>query len=262
MFPKNNAPESVWSGRVARWLVPAALLALGFCLIPLLQTCGLKCFPGDLGDARFNDVVLEHFYRWMTGQQRSLISPSYFYPMPGALTFSDNHWGSAWIYSIFRMIGADRYQAFDLWYLSAFIANFVATNYVFRRLGFSVVASAVGAFAFTFAMPVVAKYGHAQLVWRALIPLALLCWQRFRETSAVRWVGRLAITVALQFFVSIYLGYFLLLFIAAWAVCQWLIEGWGPRKWLEPWLQWRAAGGRKELVTAGVTILLALIAVA
>ena len=27
--------------------------------------------PGDIGDARFNSYVLEHFFRWITGQAPS-----------------------------------------------------------------------------------------------------------------------------------------------------------------------------------------------
>ncbi len=26
-----------------------------------------------------------------------LLNPGFFYPMPAALAFSDNHWGTAWI---------------------------------------------------------------------------------------------------------------------------------------------------------------------
>ena len=71
-----------------RWLAPVVLLALGFWFVPLAHTCHMACVPGDLGDARFNGVILEHFYRWLVGKEASLLSPSFFFPMPGAVTFS------------------------------------------------------------------------------------------------------------------------------------------------------------------------------
>lgn len=242
-----------------RWLLPLALFAFGFWLLPWSLTCGLGCYPGDYGDARFNGVVLEHFFRWATGHDRSLISPPFFYPMPGVSTFSDNHWGTAWLYSIFRAFGWDRYEAFDLWFMAGFAANFAACHYVLRKQRFSTLASAVGAFLFTFAMPVIAKYGHAQLICRALAPLGLLYWQTFRETGGWRWLGWLALSVVGQFYISIYIGYFTVLVIGSWALAQWAVEGWGPRQWFAQWGSWNQPESRRELLLASTTIVIALL---
>ncbi len=241
----------------SRWLPPLLLFAVGFILVPWAHTCQLSCVPGDMADARFNGVVLEHFYRWLTGLDTSLLSPSFFYPVPGALTFSDNHWGTAWIYSAYRALGWDRYQAFDLWYLTGFVANYVVCNVVFRRMHFSPLASAVGAFAFTFAMPVLARHGHAQLTYRFLMPVALLLWQRFSVDGRWRWIAGLAVAVVAQFYISIYLGYFTLLLLVAWCLAQWAIEGVGPRHWMAQWLQWKQPSVRRELILVGITLLAA-----
>ncbi|MEN5426727.1 hypothetical protein ABE522_10250 [Stenotrophomonas pennii] len=241
----------------SRWLAPLLLFAVGFILVPWAHTCQLSCVPGDMADARFNGVVLEHFYRWLIGLDTSLLSPSFFYPVPGALTFSDNHWGTAWIYSAYRALGWDRYQAFDLWYLTGFVANYVVCHVVFRRLRFSPLASAVAAFAFTFAMPVLARHGHAQLTYRFLMPVALLLWQRFSVDGRWRWIAGLAVAVVAQFYASIYLGYFTLLLLVAWCLAQWAIEGVGPRRWMAQLLQWRQASVRRELLLVGITLLAA-----
>ncbi|MCW1776912.1 hypothetical protein NB693_21265 [Pantoea ananatis] len=137
-----------------------------------------------MGDARFNGIILEYFYRWLGGHEQSLTSPGFFYPMPGALTFSDNHWGSAWIYSLFRAVGADQYRAFDLWYLTAYALNYLAAHLFLRRMHFSPVASALGAFVFASRLP------YSQLMYRCMLPVALLAWQRFREEGRPLWVGR------------------------------------------------------------------------
>lgn len=247
--------QSLWR----RWLWPSVLLMVGFYLVPVVQTCGLDCVPGDLGDSRFNNVVLEHFYRWMTGQEGSLLSPSFYYPMPGVSTFSDNHWGTAWIYALLRGLGWDRYQAFDLWYLGGYLTNFVISHWVFRRLRFSPLASASAAFAFAFAMPVIARHGHAQLSYRFLMPVGLLLWQCFRTDGRWRWVGLLALAIAGQFYISIYLGYFMVLLLGAWAVAQLLLE----RNAGAPWFgQWREQGARGEIAVSLLGIVVAVVSVA
>lgn len=248
------------NGQEWRWLAPIVLLLLGFWFVPLAHTCQMACVPGDLGDARFNGVILEHFYRWLGGKEASLISPSFFFPMPGALTFSDNLWGTGWLYSIYRFLGADRYQAFDLWYMGGYVVNFIVCHCVLRRLGFSPVASALGAFAFAFAMPVIARHGHAQLGYRFLIPVALLLWQRFRESSRWLWLGWLALAVCGQFYLSIYLGYFLLLLLGAWAIAQAVIERSRPWNWFAPGLRLSDSTARRELLFAAAMGAVALVA--
>lgn len=245
-----------------RWIAPIVLLTIGFWLVPLTHTCYLACVPGDLGDARFNGVILEHIYRWLTGGDASLISPPFFFPMPGALSFSDNHLGTGWLYSLYRFLGADRYQAFDLWYLSGFVFNYIACHVVLRKFGFSPIASALGAFAFSFAMPAIAQHGHAQLGYRFLVPVALLFWQKFRLTGRWHWLGLLALAVSGQFYLSIYIGYFLVFMLAAWGGAQALVERTWPWTWLASSQSWREPSGRRDLLAAIVMILVALAALA
>ncbi|UYC17046.1 hypothetical protein NRY95_03490 [Xanthomonas campestris pv. phormiicola] len=238
------------------------MLLLGFILVPLAHTCRLSCVPGDLGDARFNGVILEHFFRWLSGHEHSLISPTFFFPMPGALTFSDNHWGTGWLYSLYRWLGADRYEAFDLLYLGGYVANFFACHLVLRKLGYSPVASAIGAFAFSFAMPVIARHGHEQLAYRFLIPVALLLWQRFRDDGCWHWLGWLALAIAGQFYLSIYLGYFLLLLLSAWVLAQCIVERSWPWRWFVPGLSRGRAHRMRDVILALAMGAVALAAVA
>lgn len=249
-------------GTLQRWLPALAIALLGLWLVPMQHTCLLACIPGDLGDARFNGVVLEHFYRWLGGHEASLLSPTFFHPMPGSLTFSDNHWGSGWLYAGFRALGADRYQAFDLWYLAGFAANFAVTHLVFRRMQFSPWASAIGAFAFTFALPAISKHGHAQLTYRFLVPVGLLLWQRCLQDGRWRWFAALSLVVTLQLYLSIYLGWFLILLLAAWAVAAMLLDRSWPRAWLADWQQRRRTSCPRERTLSLVLMAAAAVAVA
>jgi hypothetical protein len=78
----------------------------------------------------------------------------------------------------------------------------------------------VAAFVFAYAPPVLAQEGHAQLIYRYAIPLAVLnLWQllEFRRLDRLPW---LAIWMAVQFFCSIYLGLFLAMLVCAMTVAS------------------------------------------
>lgn len=165
--------------------------------------------PGDLGDARFNSVILEHLFHWVTQSGISLWSPDFFYPFEGVLAFSDNHFGSALPYVLLRSIGVGREVAFDGWFLTGITLNFVCAYAVIRRLGLSGFAAATGAFAFAFALPILARDGHAQLTYRFAIPLAYCAFLEAISTKRLYPLWRVGFWFAVQFFCSIYLGVFL-----------------------------------------------------
>lgn len=202
------------------WIWPVAFLTFGFACITLHQSDYLTAVPGNLGDARFNNVVLEHLFLWFTGKDGSLWSPGFFYPYPGALTFSDNHFGTGLVYIAARLFGLGPERAFIAWYSIAVPLNYFSCYYTLRKLGISRLGSAVGAFLFTFALNVSARHGHAQLAYRFGIPLAMLSWQRFVEKGELKQASLVTFWLTLQFLCSIYLGYFLLLLLIAYAVVQ------------------------------------------
>jgi|GEM_PF-328215 len=223
MDTKNGSAQQVPSYSVRGLFWPLALLAFGFVFITLHQSDYLRAVPGNMGDARFNNVVLEHLFLWFSGKEQGLWSPGFFFPYPGTLTFSDNHFGTAAVYILMRLFGLDPEAAFIGWYTVAAPLNYVCCYYTLRKLGISQRGSAVGAFVFTFALNVSARHGHAQLAYRFAIPLAMLAWQRFVEKANIKHLAILAAWVTVQFYGSIYLGYFLLLLIGATFVAQFVI---------------------------------------
>lgn len=202
------------------------LLAFGLIGITLRQSASFHMIPGDLGDARFNNVILEHLFRWVTGRDHSLWSPEFFYPFAGALSFSDNHFGSGLVYILQRFLGASPEVAFIGWYTLAPVLNYLSCYYVLRRFGTEKAGSAIGAFIFTFALPVTAQLGHAQLSYRFATPLAMLAWERLKREANPRDLAQLAIFTTWQFYCSIYLGYFLLLLIGTSLLATYLCRKW------------------------------------
>ncbi|RFB81370.1 hypothetical protein [Methylovirgula sp. 4M-Z18] len=188
-----------------------------------------EAMPGDLGDARFNMYVLEHFFRRLSGSAVSFASPHMFYPYPGTLFFSDTHIGTAWIYSIFRALGLDDYMAFKAWFFTGYVLTYAASYYVFLRLGTRPWIAAVGAALFTFSLPSVAQIGHAQLVYRCCVPLAMLAFWQWCQTGRIKLLLRSIFWLNVQMLISVYLGVFLAMLMVLFYVTFIILS---PSRWL------------------------------
>jgi hypothetical protein len=191
----------------------------------LLPAIGyFQMVPGDLGDARFNSVILEHGYQWLTGQVDNLWSPGFFYPFEKVLGFSDNHFGTFGVYAAGRVLGATREDALLFWFLVGNTLNFFSCLWVLRRFGFSPIAASCGAFVFAFSLPVLHQEGHAQLVYRFAIPLAVWAWWEVLEHRRPLGIFITTFWVAIQFLCSIYLGVFLVYLLAAMSLSYLLLS--------------------------------------
>ena len=187
----------------------------------LMNTSGwFTMIPGDLGDARFNSVILEHLYQWVTGSVAKLWSPRFFFPFEYTLAFSDNHFGSGWSYVMLRVFGLPREEAYLGWFLIGASLNFWVCWVVLKRLGFSAVGAAAGAFVFAFALPALHKENHAQLVYRFAVPLAAAAWYRAMNQRNVAYAVQTVFWCAVQFLCSIYVGVFLLYLLLAMLLAQ------------------------------------------
>src|SRR5438132_10710047 len=109
------------------------LLGIALFLLGISLFFRIDQIPGELVDTRFNMYVLEHGYRWLMHRDSSFWSAPFFYPAPNVITYSDNHLGSFLFYSVFRILGAGRETAFQLWAVTIFSLNYFVTWIVLRR---------------------------------------------------------------------------------------------------------------------------------
>ena len=168
-----------------------------------------QTMPGDIGDSSFNNFVLEHFFRWITGRVDSFWNAEIFYPFPLTIAFSDNLLGSAPIYSLFRLFGLDRESAFQMWFVTGYLLNYIAAAYILQRLNLTALSAGFGAFIFTFSLPIVVHEVHAQLLYRFATPFAILNLLQFYDTGQLRKFSLAAIWTIAQFYLAIYTGFFL-----------------------------------------------------
>ena len=109
---------------------------------------GFARMPGDTGDARHINLVLEHWFRVFTGEA-AWRSPNFFFPQPATLGYSEALFLCALPYSLLRLLGVGIYSAFQgvLIWLSAvgYTAMYVLLYRTFgcRELVAALVASSV-----------------------------------------------------------------------------------------------------------------------
>jgi hypothetical protein len=189
---------------------------VGFINYPL-QVVGwnLEQMPGDPIDNKLNNFILEHGYRWLCGRAESFWDAPSFYPVKGTTAKSDAHIGMLPLYAVVRLMGASPEQAFQGHFLIACLLNFLSAAWALRRLGFNSAGIAVGAFVFTYALPIVGQTQHTQLIPRFLVPPAfVLAWEFLRFPRTWR-LAAVAACCASQFYMTVYIGYFLVLLLTA-----------------------------------------------
>ncbi|WP_041286217.1 hypothetical protein [Desulfomonile tiedjei] len=178
----------------------------------------------DPGDTRFNNYILEHSYQWIAGNplHKSFWDCPIFYPCRNATAFSDMLLGSAPIYWFWRILSFLPDTSFQLWMITVGILNFLASLLFLRRgLGLSLIASAGGAYLFSFASMRGTQLNYPQLLPQFFTMIALFCLCRMfvrlpeQGTYANRrkwfWTVVFAAAVACQALAGIYLGFFLFL---------------------------------------------------
>lgn len=187
-------------------------LVLGLYFITLNVTgINLTYFPGDLGDGRFNIYILEHAHQYFGGNLESFWSAPFMYPEKEIITFSDNLLGTAPLYSLFRIFGADIFTAFQLWFIAITILNYSSCYLFLNWLLKNRYAAVLGAFVFAFSIALQSQMTHAQTFPRFFIPIAI--WMTllfFQNLKSTYFFLALFFTV-LQFYSGMYLGFMLII---------------------------------------------------
>lgn len=236
------------------WLVPVALLLYGTWSFPLaLFGPDRNRIPGDLGDARFNNYVLEHAHRYMTGTEQSYWDAPFMYPEKNVIARSDNLLGTAPIYSFFRSIGYNRETAFQWWILAMFALNYLGCFIALRLWSGSTVLAACGAYVFAFGIHFIGQLEHAQVFARFMIPLAAYCFGRWLEQRTTRWAALAAASVIVQLYCGIYLGFMLIYLLGCLWTAHLIVY---RRSWFPP-----AMPRRSVLVAHAVVLIIAVVLV-
>jgi hypothetical protein len=237
------------------WLLATALFLWGMWSFPIAMLGPERnLVPGDMGDARFNNYVLEHFHAYATGRVDNYWDAPMMYPQKNVIARSDNLLGTAPVYSTFRTLGWSRESAFQLWILVLFALNFwcafgVSLSWV--RIPW---LAGCGAFFFAFGIHGVARVDHAATLPAFLVPVVLFMMWQWLRTARHRYIILAALAIVGQFYCSVSLGFALLLGMAVLVLVQMLVQGRGAT------CTWAAIRPRVRMIGAATVLTLALLA--
>jgi hypothetical protein len=193
-----------------------------FCLFGLAVTFQPVWISGfhqsaiDGADGLLNNYFLEHTFQLISNRSYhgTLWSPPFFYPAKNVLTYSDNLFGTAPIYWLFRVVSGPQ-TSFGLWMATMYSLNFTAFVFVLRRLRINFILSGVGGFLFAFGMARIMQSGHPQLLPQFSTPLAVACLFAFLRSPTTKRLNLLFAFTFWQLLSGIYLGWFLILGLSA-----------------------------------------------
>lgn len=172
--------------------------------------------PGDLGDCRFINYILEHYYLFLKGNElhNSLWNLPVFFPYKNTLAYSDILLGGALIYAPIRLFfGAQ--TSFQIWLVVCCILNYFSFYILLKQVfKFKSLPSSLGAFLFAFSLVRYSQIYHTQLFLQFFSIFSLICFLSIKkENSKTKnsWLFlSAAALIALQLYSSFYLGWFMI----------------------------------------------------
>lgn len=252
-----KGPFGTWRG-VLGWVVAITLFAVGLVSVPLaIYGPDRALIPGDRGDARFNNYILEHGHRWMTGQEDSFWDAPFMYPWKNTVAFSDSHLGTMPFYAAMRSMGLSREGAFQGWLLLMFALNYWLCLLALRRWAGHLALAACAAFIFAFGIFNIGQINNLQMMPRFMAPLAFLFFWRHLQTGSGRMLAWAALAVIYQLYCGLYMGLILLYGLFFLAVGHVVV--YRKPSFLARFRAWRFAGLWLVTATAGALLLLPLL---
>jgi hypothetical protein len=192
-------------------VLPLALLIAGLYFVPVkIFQSDFSKIPGDYGDARFNNYILEHDYLFVTGKVHNYWDAPFMYPIHNVIGFSDNLLGTVPVYAAFRIVGISRESSFQCWFLVLFILNFCCCWWVLKKWSSNPVLAATGAYIFAFSIFILGNINHVQNFPRFIIPLVFYWTWMYLRDKKLKHLILLFFGIVFQFYCGIYLGFFLL----------------------------------------------------
>lgn len=208
-----------------KMIIPLLMLIVGTYLVPIgILESDFSKIPGDLGDARFNNYILEHGHQFLKGEVDSYWEAPFMFPYKKSITFSDNLLGSLPIYSAWRFLGFDRETAFQWWILTIFIFNFLAALWVLQKWSQNYILASVGAYIFAFSIMLVGNIYNVQTLPRFILPFLFYWLWRFLKEEKTKYFVGLALGLVYQFYCGIYLGFLALYVLAFFTISLLLVS--------------------------------------
>lgn len=211
MTSKSLIPEE-YQKMLSR-VLPVLIFLFGiwyFCI--RILGMGFEFIPGDMGDSRFINFLLEHGYQWSTGNADSFWSAGFMYPFENSVALSDNMIGTMPFYGVWRMFGISHETSYQLWWVIICSLNYWSAYFVMKRWFNRWDLAIIAAWIFAFTIFNLGQINYMQMIIRFMVPIVLYSGVKMVETSRVKYLVIFSFGIVYQFYGVIYNGFFLMYF--------------------------------------------------
>lgn len=173
---------------------------------------------GDRGDARLNNLIVEHFYSLFCGKE-NFFDLNIFYPMKNTISYTDMNFLISLPYSIFRFIGFDMFSAYKTVLISLHVFGSLTLFYFLNtQLKLDLLASLLGVSAFSFANGYSIRMVHTQMMAISFLPMIFICAGNFFINFRKKYTRRIhavfgILSLSAIAYTSWYNFFFLILFL-------------------------------------------------
>lgn len=192
---------------------PLLLILLGVVFFNLRITgFDLRYLPGDTGDARFINYLLEHGYAFVQGEHDSFWTAPFMFPIQNTIALSDHLILCIPFYSLYRMMGAEMETALQFWWIISSVFNFASAYYISRKLFKNPFVCGTIAFVFAFGTINLWQINYLQMNARYFVPFVLYYSYQLVNSPSKRSLILYITFLLLQFYTVMYTAFFLFYF--------------------------------------------------
>jgi len=188
-----------------------------------------ESIPGDFGDSRFINYLLEHGYRWLKGEDPSFWNADFLYPFKNTIAMSDNMLGTIPIYSAWRFLGFSPESSYQLWWICICILNYWCSYFVFKKWFNRLDIAIVLAWIFAFTTYNIGQLNYMQMIIRFMVPVVFYVAFRMLEKPSVKYLSLYSFALIFQFYCVMYTGFYLLYFSVFFILAYYIFS----KKWNE-----------------------------
>lgn len=183
---------------------------------------------GNRGDARLNNLIMEHWYHVFCGKE-SINTLSMFYPVENTLSYTDMLLGFSIPYSILRVLGINMFVANKVVLIAThFFGSYCLLFLLIKIYKLQCPSAFIGVVTFSFANGYAVRIGHTQMMALSFVPFLLillsLTVKEFENTKKRRNYFLFFITMyALLAYTGWYTFYFFSIFAMIFMVIEFIM---------------------------------------
>lgn len=189
----------------------AFLVGMGYFCMRILGY-DLAFIPGDLGDSRFINFILEHGFRWLKGDIDNFWDSGFMYPFQNTIALSDSMLGTLPIYSLFRVLNFSPETAYQLWWISIYALNFWVSYFIFKKWFQKPLMAVVLAYIFAFSIFNLGQLNYMQMAIRFMVPVVFYATYKLANAPSIKYLSMYCFGLVFQIYCVAYTGFYLLYF--------------------------------------------------